>query len=88
MKHPVFSSQYLLNHAPLHIGQPIIAAAITVGQPFVIESHQVQDGGVQIVDVDSIFDSGGITTIMASPSGWREAACGEASVMGCPGEMD
>ena len=34
----------------------MIAAAVEVGQQLVVESHEMQDRRVQIVDVDSAFD--------------------------------
>ena len=38
----------------LHPCQPVIEALITVGKLFVIEPHQVQDGRVEVMDMDSI----------------------------------
>ena len=38
----------------MHIRQSIIAAAEAIGQFFVVDAHQVQDGGVQVVDVDFV----------------------------------
>ena len=38
----------------MHVGQPEIAALEAVGQLRVVEAEQVQDGGVEIVDVDSV----------------------------------
>ena len=38
------------------VGKPEIAAAIAIGQLSVIDAHQVQDGGVDVVDVDRLLD--------------------------------
>ena len=41
---------------PLDIGQTEIAPRITIGEAFVIEAEEVQDRGVQIVDMDTFLD--------------------------------
>ena len=43
---------------PVHVGQPVIAPAVAVRQLFVVEPHQVQNGRVQVVYVDTILDRG------------------------------
>lgn len=40
----------VLNHAPMHIGQPSINPVALHGEPGVVESQLVQDGGVDVVD--------------------------------------
>src|SRR5438105_15398123 len=57
IKRPTFiasSCQQLCHYLALHIGQPIITTLEAVDQLFVIETHQVEDGRLQIVDVDRI----------------------------------
>ena len=44
-----------LDDLPVHVGQPVVAAAVAVGQPLVVDAQQVQDGGVQVVDVDLVL---------------------------------
>ena len=39
----------------MHIGQAEVSAAVAIGQAFVIETQQVQDRGVQVVDVDGVL---------------------------------
>src|SRR5213082_2874913 len=39
------------------VRQTVIAAAVAIGQPGVVDAHQMQDGRVQIVDMHAIFDS-------------------------------
>ena len=39
----------------MHVGQAIVAAAVAIGQPRVVDAQQVQDGGVEIVDVDLVL---------------------------------
>ena len=36
----------------------MIAAAVEISQQLMVHAHQVQDGGVQVVDVDFVLDSG------------------------------
>ena len=40
----------------MHIRQSEVAASIAIGQFLVIETEQVQYGGVQIVDVNLVLD--------------------------------
>ena len=42
----------LPNHLSRHIRQPVVAAGVPIGQAFVIEPHQVQDRGMEVMDVD------------------------------------
>ena len=48
--------QHLLHHPPVHVGQAEVAAGVAVGQLLVVEAEQVQDRGVQVVDVDLVLD--------------------------------
>src|SRR5690348_10318448 len=41
---------------PGDVGEPEIATTISVGQLRVVQTQQVQNGRVQIVDVDPVFD--------------------------------
>ena len=56
------SRQDLARHAAAHVGQAEVAAAVAVGQPLVIEAHQVQDRGVQVVDVHAVLDGAACRT--------------------------
>ena len=47
--------QNLLHHLAVHVGQAVVAALEAVGQPLVIEAEQVQDRGLQVVDVDLVL---------------------------------
>ena len=44
----------LIHHITEHIRQSKVAALEFVGQPLVVDAQQVQDGGVQVVDVDRV----------------------------------
>src|SRR5262245_30601118 len=50
------STNDFLDHPAVDIGEPVVAAAVAVGKLLVVDTHQVQDGGVQIVDVDLVLD--------------------------------
>ena len=50
-----FSSKNFLHHMPRHIGQAEMAALVEIGEAGVIESHQVQDRGMEVVNVDGIL---------------------------------
>jgi hypothetical protein len=41
-----FSSQDFTCNVAADVGEPKVAAAVTVGQPFVIQAHEVQDRGM------------------------------------------
>jgi hypothetical protein len=47
--------QDVSDHLPMHIRQPEVAAAVTVSEALVVESHLVQDRGVQVVDMHRLF---------------------------------
>ena len=41
---------------PVNVGQAAVDAVVAKGEPFVVDAHQVQDGGVQIVTVGPALD--------------------------------
>src|ERR1019366_7334498 len=50
------SGNQFVHHFTAHVGEAKIPAGVAVGQPGVIETEQVQNRGVQVVDVDLLFD--------------------------------
>lgn len=54
------SCEYLRHHSPFHIRQPKIATAIAECQSLVVQSQQVQNRGMQIMDMHLI--AGGVET--------------------------
>ena len=52
------SGQDFLGDGAVDVCQSKIAAAVAIGQFFVVESHQVQHRGVQVVNVHAFFDVG------------------------------
>src|SRR5947207_10525369 len=41
---------------PIYVGQAEVAARMPIGQALVVQPQQVQDGGLQVVQVDAILD--------------------------------
>ena len=50
------SGQHAPNHMAMNIREPPRSAVVVVGEPFVVEAEQVEDGRVEVVDVDHVFD--------------------------------
>ncbi len=48
--------QNFLHDVAVEIGEAHVATAESVGEAFVIETEEVEDGGVPVVDVDFSFD--------------------------------
>jgi hypothetical protein len=44
------SSQHLLDHVPVHVGEPALDPVVVEREPGVIEAEEVEDRGVEIVD--------------------------------------
>ena len=52
---PQGSGDDVMNDVAFDIGQAEVAAGVAVGEAFVIEAEQVQDRGVQVVNVDLVL---------------------------------
>ena len=50
------SGQDLLHDVAVNVGEPVVAAGVAERQLLVVESHQVEDRRVQVVDVDLVLD--------------------------------
>src|SRR5262249_10855006 len=50
------SCDYVIHHTATHIGQAEVAAAIALGQLLVVDAQQMEDGRVQVVNVNAILD--------------------------------
>ena len=44
-----------MHHSTVDIRQPEVTALMSKGQLLVIDTHQVQDGGIQIMNVDRVL---------------------------------
>lgn len=58
------SGEDRLDDVAMHVGQAALNAIVVVCQFLVIQSEQVQDGGMQVVDVDHVLD-GGVAELVA-----------------------
>ena len=50
------SRKQFLDNVAADVGQPLVAAVVQEGELLVVEAHQVQDRGVDIVDMGAVFD--------------------------------
>ena len=46
-----------MNHTAVDIGQTEVTAGVAVGQSFVVETHEVQNRRVQVMNVHRVLDS-------------------------------
>ncbi len=89
------SGKDIFHHVAVHVGQPIVAALVLERELRVVDAEQVQDRGLQVVDVDGA----GRELVF----GWRDwvavvvgdvvavvvgAAVGEAGLDAAAGEPD
>ena len=42
----------------MDVGEAELAALVAEGEAFVIDAEEVEDGGVEVVDVDGVFGDG------------------------------
>jgi len=45
-----------VDDAPGHVREAEVPAAVLVGELFVVDPHEVEDRGVQVVSVDGVLD--------------------------------
>src|SRR5439155_10133947 len=57
MSAPGSSCHDILDDIPRDVGQPEVAATVTVRELRVLDSHQIKDGCVYVADVDRFLDS-------------------------------
>ena len=53
------SRQNVAHNFACHIGQPEIAAGVAVGELGVVEAQEMEDRGVEVVDVNRVLDHAG-----------------------------
>src|SRR5439155_15654579 len=51
---PGSSREESLHHFTGHVGETKIAATVPVGEALVVEAHEVEDGGVEIMHMDVV----------------------------------
>src|SRR5579883_857028 len=62
----VDSGEQFANDPAVDVGQAHVAAAVEIGQERMVEAQQVQDRGVQVVDVDLDVD-GSVAELVGHP---------------------
>ena len=50
------SCEQVLDHVPVDVGQAALDAVVVPGECFVVDTEQVQDGGVEVGPSDGVFD--------------------------------
>ena len=63
------SGQDARHQLAMHVRQSEVSALIAVGQSFVVNSQQVQDGGVEVMNVNWIADNVDAVVIRFSVNG-------------------
>ena len=48
-------SEHIRHHVPVDICETEVATGESIGEVFVLDSEAVQDGGLQIVNMDGVF---------------------------------
>ena len=53
------SPRFLLRQNPFHdfskdVGEAEVAAGVVIGEFLVVDAHEVEDGGVEVVEVDGL----------------------------------
>jgi hypothetical protein len=52
----VFLCHLTIDDCPVHVGQAEFAAGVTIRELLVVKAHEIEQGGVQVVDVYLVFD--------------------------------
>ena len=73
----------ILHDAAVDVGEAEVAAAVAAGEAGVVEAHLVQDGGVQVVDVDAVFHGHKAKVIGRAVGQAAAEAVHVASARGC-----
>ena len=50
------SDQNVLDHSTVDVSETLFAPLVEVGEPFVIQAHQVQDRGMDVVNMGAVDD--------------------------------
>ena len=75
------SRQQFVENIPSNIGQSVLAAVVGVGEAFVVDAHDVQHRGVQVVDGDGVDDR-----LVADVVGFAETGPSFDARSGHPGD--
>jgi len=53
---PVGSRDQFFDDLSMHVGEAEVAAGVAIGELGVVEAHELEDRGVQVVDADPVLD--------------------------------
>ena len=51
----VFLAENLFHHISVDVGEAIVPTAMEVGEVFMIDTHEMKQGGMEIMDIDFVF---------------------------------
>ena len=60
------SSQQILHYVTLDIRQPVATTGVAIGEFLVIETHEMKDRGMKVMDVHGFFD--GAKAVLVGPT--------------------
>lgn len=52
------SGEERLHHIPMHVGEPVVASTVAEGEPLVIHAEEMENGRVEIVNVNFVLHHG------------------------------
>ena len=53
------SAEQIVDHSSVHISQSVIPSTVSVGQPLMVDSQQMQNCGMKVVNMDPFFGHSG-----------------------------
>src|SRR4051794_20308323 len=80
------SGEDALDDLAVHVGEAEVAARVAVGEPGVVQAHQVEDRGVEVVDMHGVFGHAvaqlvGAAVAEPGPGAPADEEAGEAGVV-------
>src|SRR5687767_6508413 len=51
----LFSGEEIFHHMAVHIREAEVTAGVEVGEPFVVQPEAMEDGGLDVMDMDRVF---------------------------------
>ena len=61
----------IFDNLTVHIGEAVVSSTVAVGQAFVIKAHQVQNGGMEVVNGRCVFNSLVAECVGSTVREWR-----------------
>ena len=77
------SGQDAVDDVAVDVGEAVIAALVVEREPFVVEAETVEDGGLEVVDVDRVFSDVESEVVGGTVgSAWADPAAGHPHGVG------